>query len=52
MVLKRERACGSYILGNEEAVGLHSFVSMHKRRSWRLEIMPVLYSKAGSPKRI
>ena len=23
MVLKRERACGSYILGNEEAVGLH-----------------------------
>ena len=24
MVLKRERACGSYILGNEEAVGLHS----------------------------
>ena len=22
MVLKRERACGSYILGNEEAVGL------------------------------
>ena len=24
MVLKRERACGSYILGNEEAVGLHT----------------------------